>query len=135
MAVIIKVKCNSCKYEKNFTVGATKSQMNREVSINEIPAEYRTLVRHIFDEHKIDNELDAESYGYQILQCRNCHRLYNKFMVDINYDDGNEFTIEYKCDVCDLELSVINGEKALESEMCPKCKEIALTGEITLCLD
>ena len=121
-----KIKCRSCDFEEEFFLGTGMMYYPLEKLIHEVVKDKRARgeILEILENYKVNEH----NFGYELFRCEECDKLYRKFNVELNYDEGKIYKYDHKCTKCKKPLKVVD-EKEIEDEKCPKCHHNELVQE------
>lgn len=124
MGKIIKLRCDTCGYEKMFQIGGGMRDWDISVIRNALPekdvCQFDAFVAAGMKNASIDRRLGV---------CRNCKKFINLPFVTCRMSDGTEERIRNHCPGCsDHRVEQVMLEEADRKVHCPQCKgEVSIT--------
>jgi DNA-directed RNA polymerase subunit RPC12/RpoP len=120
----ITVSCQTCSYKKTFMLGVGMAYSSLENVLDCVIN--KTVRAHIFNLLK-NHYVNQEEFYRALFRCKNCDSLYERFYVELHYDDGQIFKTEFYCSKCEKPLTKVkNEEKRIPLLPCPNCRNKTL---------
>ena len=126
----IIIKCGHCSKSNEYILGVGMVYDSLKNVISNLHPPKRQEVEEILNNHVVKQT----SFSNELYLCEKCYRIYERFYVNIDYDEDKSYVTEYECNKCGELLTGIS-EESIPSIPCANCGKKALAFHQTLLWD